>query len=345
MKSTSSIKWDQLRAPVSLPDVSWRKQMPHASLASCHIEVKPFVKVKAMQTLLDTCVGPQNWRTRYNSVVGGRGTLLVCALEIRVEDEWISREGHETETSSAFEDAAVAWGIGRYLSDFPPILADKTEFNAGLFKFPLPAEYLPVDDSFKGSSAEAYADTALAYAAALKPADKKTLAPAPMPASAAALAAGEKVVAPVIVEAPAVVKVLESVEVPESVPVPTPAPAPAPAPAPTPTAPPAPVPAPAVARAPAPAQVPSPVQSPVPAPAAAIPASNYDDMPPGMPEGLNEEQLKVVKGLIDKIHKKLPTAMLRNYMRGPKAAAVLPEEAHKYVMRLLDQADGKAPAA
>ncbi len=294
----------------------------------------PYLKARYIRDLLDSVFGLDSWR---NSFSAGPSNSVICALELKVDGEWIRKSDGSTVDAhdptngmdeefaikgaydSAFIRTAAQWGIGRYLYDFPIPWVELKDGKFFAERPKLPAEFLPANEQTTAGASTPKAD-------APAPATR-TEPPAPTPA----------VVTKVTAPAPAPV---------------TKAPSPAPTPAPTPVAK-APAPTP-VAKAPAPV---SPIDGPevddganqrasalVDAAVSATvspAAANTEGFPPGLPEGLNAEQLKTVKGLIDKIQKPLPFAMLRNYIGGDKLKAAVPEEARNYLMQLLNEAEAK----
>ena len=80
-----------------------------------------YVSARAIQNRLDNTVGFDNWKTEYKEVNGG----YICALSIRINDEWITKEDGASMTefetvkggiSNAFKRVASSgFGIGRYL--------------------------------------------------------------------------------------------------------------------------------------------------------------------------------------------------------------------------------------
>ncbi len=80
-----------------------------------------YVNARAVQERLDTVLGFNNWKAVYKEVQGG----FICALSLRIEGEWITKEDGAQVTayesikggmSSAFKRVASSgFGIGRYL--------------------------------------------------------------------------------------------------------------------------------------------------------------------------------------------------------------------------------------
>jgi len=112
--------FDKLRAPFPPERVSWRVGSTTADkkkgLALAYIDARD-----VMQRLDEVC-GPAGWQNTYPHANG----KTVCAIGIKVGDEWIWKsngagdsdvEAEKGALSDAFKRAAVQWGIGRYLYD------------------------------------------------------------------------------------------------------------------------------------------------------------------------------------------------------------------------------------
>lgn len=106
-----------------------------------------YITARQVMNRLDDVVGPANWADTYRETDKG----VVCALAIRVGDEWLSKsdaggysgmvardkatgqmgtdEENDVKTaySDAFKRAAVKWGVGRYLypDGVPEFAADQ----------------------------------------------------------------------------------------------------------------------------------------------------------------------------------------------------------------------------
>lgn len=125
--------WQKLRAPFEHDEVGWvpiasyPRQAKDKDLQK--VLLSPYADARAVQQRLDDVVGPENWKAAYEP--GPDGGVL-CALSIRVGDEWITKCDAAENTavepvrggiSQAFKRAAVAWGIGRYLYGIAPVWA------------------------------------------------------------------------------------------------------------------------------------------------------------------------------------------------------------------------------
>lgn len=98
-----------------------------------------YITARVAANRLDEVVGPENWRVKHRLEHLAAGTdLVICTLEIKIDDEWIAKEDAggfkemveknragqmvedeentvKTAFSDAFKRAASAWGVGRYL--------------------------------------------------------------------------------------------------------------------------------------------------------------------------------------------------------------------------------------
>lgn len=89
-----------------------------------------FVTSRAIMDRLDRVVGPQNWYVEYSKPVNAsdKKSGVEARICIRIGDEWICKGDVSDDTdieamkggySGAIKRAAVHWGIGRYLYNFP----------------------------------------------------------------------------------------------------------------------------------------------------------------------------------------------------------------------------------
>ena len=109
---------NKLRAPWKKEDIKWRP----GSLSRDKSKALPlaYVDARTVMERLDDAVGPLNWRDRYEF----HGVRTICYLELRIDNEWISKadgagdtdfEGEKGALSDAFKRASVKWGMGREL--------------------------------------------------------------------------------------------------------------------------------------------------------------------------------------------------------------------------------------
>jgi hypothetical protein len=319
MELSMQEKLAALRARQPQKNVSWK--VGKIKQDATKGQALPYLKARVIRDLLDSTFGSAGWR---DSIIPGPGDSVICTLELKIDGEWVGKtdgaqvdnykpeSDHAKEMAykgafdSAFQRAAVKWGIGRYLyeHDIQWVELKDGKFLAEQPK--LPASLLPEGE---GTSANSAVKAVSTPAPAPAP---KAEAPAPKPAAPAP--------APVVkADAPAPAPVDEVAEANErasaavdaAISGSTAAKAP-------------------VAAAPAPA---------APAEESTGTPRTTKDMPAELVEGLDDKQLKTVNGLLEKINKPLPFIMLRNYVKGPAATELLPESVRTYLLGVMDKAD------
>lgn len=92
-------------------------------------QIVPYINSRAIMQRLDDHVGPERWKDEYQVLADG----IICTLSLHTSIEWVSKsdgaqfseiEGFKGGISNALKRAAVKWGIGRYLYDFPQTWAE-----------------------------------------------------------------------------------------------------------------------------------------------------------------------------------------------------------------------------
>lgn len=100
--------------------VKWRVQSTQYGKANC----VAYVDARDVQNHLDNICGIENWQSRHKEEKGN----LFCEIGIRVNGDWIWKsdvgteskiEKQKGEASDSFKRAAVMWGIGRFVYDYP----------------------------------------------------------------------------------------------------------------------------------------------------------------------------------------------------------------------------------
>ena len=113
--------FEQLREPFPEQDIGWRIGKSGAKDGVPWAMCLAYITNRAIQTRLDSIVGPANWYNRFRK--GPQGGVL-CGLSLREGEDWVNKwdgaENTEFESvkgglSDAMKRAAVLWGIGRYL--------------------------------------------------------------------------------------------------------------------------------------------------------------------------------------------------------------------------------------
>lgn len=124
--------FEQLKAPFDPKKISWRvgsmTKDKSKGMALAYIDARD-----VMDRLDDVCT-PGGWACRYPHANG----KTVCAIGIKVGEEWIWKEDGAGDSdieaekgalSDAFKRAAVRWGIGRYLYDIPSPWVELDEYK------------------------------------------------------------------------------------------------------------------------------------------------------------------------------------------------------------------------
>lgn len=131
-------------------DVQWRvgnvsKQNPKKGTALAYIEAR------TVQQRLDDVVGGGNWKVDYQESADGKSFMCTISIWNPELGQWISKsDGAEKSDieatkggySDAMKRAAVQWGIGRYLYDFPTTWVEVNEYKQIVNKPPVPVQFL-----------------------------------------------------------------------------------------------------------------------------------------------------------------------------------------------------------
>lgn len=127
-KETTPYKLSALTRPLEPDEIEWRV----AAVKDEWTTIVPYIEARTVMKRFDEAFGPLNWQVVYRefSVGNQKGVLA----EIRVRDpetgEWVTKaDGSEpTDTepfkgglSGALKRAAVPWGVGRELYDYPTV--------------------------------------------------------------------------------------------------------------------------------------------------------------------------------------------------------------------------------
>lgn len=131
----------KLTTPATIAEIEWRTGMQAKS--GDKILVMPYLTNRAVMTRLDDACTPFGWSSKLEEVADG----FLCTLSIKDDQgEWVSKvdgasrtdiEGLKGGASGAMKRAAVQWGIGRDLYDFPKVYIETTEKYIPNWAFPL----------------------------------------------------------------------------------------------------------------------------------------------------------------------------------------------------------------
>lgn len=119
----------QLLLPFPCKDIQWR--ISHTTKDKSKGFAIPYVDKRAIQNLLDTVVGYDNWKDEMVTAVGQtvKEAAHICKISIYFPErnDWVTKSDGAGSTdyqpvkgglSDAFKRAASMWGISRYLYDF-----------------------------------------------------------------------------------------------------------------------------------------------------------------------------------------------------------------------------------
>lgn len=112
--------------------VHWRVQLSKNGYSNC----VAYVDARDVQNHLDKVCGIANWQSRHKEEKGN----LFCEIGINVDGAgnwiWKSDVGTESniekqkgEASDSFKRAAVMWGVGRFVYDYPVLRVKNTNHN------------------------------------------------------------------------------------------------------------------------------------------------------------------------------------------------------------------------
>lgn len=112
--------------------VKWRVQSVKNGKANC----VAYVDSRDVQKQLDNVCGMQNWQSRHKEEKG----RLFCEIGILTDNsnEWIWKsdvgtesniEKEKGEASDSFKRAAVMWGVGRFVYEYPIIQVKTIKVN------------------------------------------------------------------------------------------------------------------------------------------------------------------------------------------------------------------------
>jgi len=110
--------------------VKWRVQSSRNGYSNC----VAYVDARDVQNHLDDVCGIQNWQSRHKEEKGN----LFCEIGICINGNWIWKsdvgtesniEKQKGEASDSFKRAAVMWGVGRFVYEYPVLRVKNTNVN------------------------------------------------------------------------------------------------------------------------------------------------------------------------------------------------------------------------
>lgn len=139
----------QKKIPCSWRVQSFSKNKPQGQCVA-------YIDARDVMKLLDEVVGSENWQDDYKYVgemlVAGIGINVRCLIDepktLSSGEQWVwkwdtgsesNMEAEKGHMSDAFKRAAVKWGVGRFLYDFPIQYVDANEVKTSN-NFPYPID-------------------------------------------------------------------------------------------------------------------------------------------------------------------------------------------------------------
>ena len=115
-----------LTAPILPNEVEWRIQ---SQTNTGKLIVVPYINNRCVMTRFDAAFGAENWTSEFREISNG----FICRLTVTINDRTIYREDGASKTniepekggiSDAMKRAAVQFGLGRCLYDYPRVFIE-----------------------------------------------------------------------------------------------------------------------------------------------------------------------------------------------------------------------------
>ena len=115
-----------LTAPILPNEVEWRIQ---SQTNTGKLIVVPYINNRCVMTRFDAAFGAENWTSEFREIGNG----FLCRLTVTINDRQVYREDGASKTniepekggiSDAMKRAAVQFGLGRCLYDYPRVFIE-----------------------------------------------------------------------------------------------------------------------------------------------------------------------------------------------------------------------------
>jgi len=115
-----------LTAPILPNEVEWRVQ---SQTSTGKLIVVPYINNRCVMTRFDAAFGAENWTSEFREIANG----FICRLTVTINDREVYREDGASKTniepekggiSDAMKRAAVQFGLGRCLYDYPRVFIE-----------------------------------------------------------------------------------------------------------------------------------------------------------------------------------------------------------------------------
>lgn len=115
-----------LTAPILPNEIEWRVQ---SQTSTGKLIVVPYINNRCVMHRFDAAFGAENWTSEFREISNG----FICRLTVSINDRTIYREDGASKTniepekggiSDAMKRAAVQFGLGRCLYDYPRVMIE-----------------------------------------------------------------------------------------------------------------------------------------------------------------------------------------------------------------------------
>ena len=115
-----------LTAPILPNEIEWRVQ---SQTSTGKLIVVPYINNRCVMHRFDAAFGAENWTSEFREISNG----FLCRLTVTINDRTIYREDGASKTniepekggiSDAMKRAAVQFGLGRCLYDYPRVFIE-----------------------------------------------------------------------------------------------------------------------------------------------------------------------------------------------------------------------------
>jgi hypothetical protein len=115
-----------LTAPIQPNEIEWRVQ---SVTSTGKMIVVPYINNRCVMQRFDAAFGPTNWTSEFREITNG----FICRLTVYLDGQTITREDGASKTniepekggiSDAMKRAAVQFGLGRCLYDYPKVFIE-----------------------------------------------------------------------------------------------------------------------------------------------------------------------------------------------------------------------------
>lgn len=120
---------ETLTAPIQPNEIEWRVQ---SVTSTGKMIVVPYINNRCVMQRFDAAFGPTNWTSEFREITNG----FICRLTVYMDGQIITREDGASKTniepekggiSDAMKRAAVQFGLGRCLYDYPKVFIECNE--------------------------------------------------------------------------------------------------------------------------------------------------------------------------------------------------------------------------